>query len=142
MIASLNGHSETVTALLQALEFDSRADKLWVLQHESLTGDTALLLTSSNGHVSTVTALLSLFENEPRRGGSNRVRALTHQNHDGNTALILASLNGHAPMVTHLLESLDAQARPTFIFQKNNGQETALTLAAKAGSHGCRESPA
>ncbi len=88
MLASTNGHAETVTALLACptvAQSSGAAD---------ITGKTALMLASFNAHAETVTALLAC---------PMVVQSVGAVNTNGFTALMLASWKGHTETVNALL---------------------------------------
>jgi ankyrin repeat protein len=103
ILASHNGHLETVQALLAAgADTTARAQR----------GNTALILASDNGHLGVAQALLA--------AGADTAA----QNQSGVTALILASDEGHQEVVQALLAAGAGTAA-----QSNHGN-TALILAS------------
>ena len=113
MLASTNGHAETVTALLACptvAQSSGAAD---------ITGTTALMLASKNGHTETIVGLLAC---------PPVVQSACAVNIDGFTALMLAAKFGQSEAVTALL------ACPTVVQSAgavNKKGDTALGIAQR-----------
>ncbi len=111
MIASVNGHAETVSALLACPTVVQSAGAV------NTDGYTALMLASSNGHTETVTALLAC---------PTVIQSAGVVDTRGNTVLMLASSNGCTKTVAALL------ACPTIVLSAsavNRRGATALGIA-------------
>ncbi|XP_072048644.1 uncharacterized protein [Amphiura filiformis] len=106
ILASMNGHTETVTCLIEA---NASLD----IQDED--GRTALMLASRNGHTETVTCLIQAKA------------SLDIQDEDGQTSLMLALRNKHTETVTCLI-----RAKASLDIQAKDGR-TAIILAATYG---------
>ena len=109
LIASANGHTEVVKALLDTPTID--------VNKTHRNGATPLLMASTNGHKEVVKALLEKPDID-----------INKANKDGFTPLLMASTNGHKEVVKALLENPDID-----INKANEDGYTPLLLAGFGG---------
>jgi ankyrin repeat protein len=116
MVASKNGHTEAVKALLAFSAVVASASVA-----DNILGYTALMHAADQGHAGTVTALLACPAIVEFAGAVNQ---------HGNTALILASCRGHVQSVVALLA---CPAAIEFVSTVNKFGFTALMFAVQNG---------
>ena len=153
MIASQNGHTETVSLLLQ--------NGAHVNMQEN-DGWSSLMIASQNGHTETVSLLLqngahvNMQENDGRsslmiasQNGHTETVSLLLQNgahvnmqeNDGWSSLMIASQNGHTETVSLLLQNgahvnmQENDGRSSLMIASQNGHTETVSLLLQNGAH-------
>ena len=153
MFASKNGHTETVSLLLQnGAHVNMQTNKgfssliiasqnghtetvLLLLQNgahvnmQNNKGSPSLIIASQNGHTETVLLLL--------QNGAH----VNMQNNEGSSSLMAASQNGHTEKVLLLLQNgahvnmQDNEESSSLMFASNNGHTQTVLLLLQNGAH-------
>jgi ankyrin repeat protein len=119
MLASYNGHSETIDMLIEKGADPNKADN---------TGSTALMYASENGQSETINKLIEK-DADPNQA-----------NKTGSTALMCASENGHSETINNLIEKgadpnqANKTDRTALMYASYNGHSEAIDVLLEKGA--------
>lgn len=126
-IAAMNGHVDTITAMLDGLSSDRRLAAITV---RNRGGNTPLYVAAQFGHAGAISAMLDGLSPD------QRLAAIMAPARDEYTPLHVAAFNGHADAITPLLDGLSPDRRLKAITVRDRGGDTPLYVAAQRSSVG------